>query len=150
IYNDPTEPAASTDSSVGLRELDADTVEAILAAVGPDSGSPLIVELRQLGGAYGRQPAVPSAVGGRGGPYLLCAVGLLRPGLENERRAAHDGLAEALRPWATASKVYNFIGARDADPQRVRQAFTSADYARLTRVKATYDPGNLFRINLNI
>ena len=150
IYNDPTEPAAVSDSSVGLQTLDADPVEALLAAVGPDSGSPLLVELRQLGGAYARPPAVASAVGGRDIPYLLFAVGVLRPGVENAMRDAHDALEETMRPWTTEAKAHNFIGARDAAPERAKLAFAPADFTRLTQVKATYDPGNLFRININI
>lgn len=150
IYNDPTEPAATSDSSFGLQTLDADPVEALLAAVGPDSGSPLLVELRQLGGAFARPPAVASAVGGRDIPYLLFAVGLLRPGAENALREAHDALEESMRPWATEAKAHNFIGARDAAPERAKLAFAPADFTRLTQVKATYDPGNLFRININV
>ncbi|HKF55334.1 MAG TPA: BBE domain-containing protein, partial [Blastocatellia bacterium] len=36
------------------------------------------------------------------------------------------------------------------DPERVKLAFAPADYARLARVKAIYDPQNMFRINFNI
>ena len=150
IYNDPTEPAATSDSSMGLHTVDADAVEAILAQVGPDSGSPLLAELRQLGGAYAQPPAIASAVGGRDIAWVLFAVGLLRPGNENALREAHDALEEAMRPWATEAKVQNFIGPRDAAPERAKLAFAPADFTRLTQVKATYDPGNMFRININV
>jgi hypothetical protein len=106
IYNDPADPVAAYDSNTCLRALDADAVDTILSVAGPDSYSPLIIELRQLGGAYARTPSIPSAVG-------LCGVG-------------------------------------DADPERVKLAFTPADQARLAEAKTTYDPTNMFRINFNI
>jgi len=150
IYNDPTEPAAAYDSNSSLGTLDAGAVDAILSQVGPEAGSPLIVELRQLGGAYRRPPAVPSAVGGRDAEYALFAAGLLQPGQEAALRGAHDALHEALRPWGTGGSTYNFCGVRDADPERVKLAFTAADYARLAKAKTTYDPDNVFRVNHNI
>ncbi|BCB77447.1 FAD-binding oxidoreductase [Phytohabitans flavus] len=150
ISNDPTAPMPAYGSNVPLRTFDAAAVDALLAQVGPGTGAPLVVELRQLGGAFGRPPEVPSAVGGRDAAYLLFASGLLRPGAEDAVRGAHDRLHEAMRPWSTGGSAYNFSGARDADPERVRLAFTPADYTRLAKAKATYDPDNMFRLNLNI
>lgn len=150
IYNDPTEPLPAYDSSLSLHSLEEAAVDTILAQAGPGSGSPLIVELRQLGGAYSRPPAVPSAVGGRDTAYTLFATCLMRPGEEDAVREVHDRLQEAMRPWATGALMYNFCGPRDADPERVRLAFTPADYARLAKAKAAYDPDNMFRLNLNI
>ena len=55
-----------------------------------------------------------------------------------------------MRPWATGGAPLNFLGVGDVDPDRVRAAFTPVDYGRLARLKATFDPDNLFRINHNI
>src|SRR6266545_1695077 len=52
-----------------------------------------------------------------------------------------------LRPLALQGTLLRF---GDADPERVMLAFTPADYARLARAKASYDPQNTFRINSNI
>jgi FAD/FMN-containing dehydrogenase len=150
IYNDPTEPAAAYDSNSSLRTFDEGAADTLLSLVGPEAGSPLVVELRQLGGAYTRPPAVPSAVGGRDAGYALFAAGLLEPGQEDAMRGAHDALHEAMRPWATGGSTLNFYGPRDAGPDRVKLTFAAADYARLAEVKATYDPDNMFRINHNI
>ncbi|WP_173052666.1 FAD-binding oxidoreductase [Phytohabitans houttuyneae] len=150
IYNDPTDPMPAYDSSLSLRTLDEGAVDAILAQAGPDSGSPLIVELRQLGGAYSRPPAVPSAVGGRDTAYTLFATCVLPPGGEDGVRAVHDRLHEAMRPWDSGTLTYNFCGPRDAAPDRVKLAFTPEDWERLVKVKAAYDPDNMFRVNLNI
>lgn len=55
-------------------------------------------------------------------------------------------LAESLDPHGTGATFLNFL----ADSTRVRAAYTAADHARLTAVKKTYDPGNVFRLNHNI
>jgi FAD/FMN-containing dehydrogenase len=106
--------------------------------------------MRHLGGAYARPPAIPSAVGGRDAAYTLFAAAIVRPGQHDAIRRAHEQLHETMRPWATGGTTYNFSGVGDADPERVRLAFTPADYARLAKAKATYDPDNMFRINFNI
>jgi FAD/FMN-containing dehydrogenase len=150
IYNDPTDPAPAYDSSVALHTLDAGAVDTILSLAGPGAGSALILELRQLGGAYARPSAVPSAVGGRDAEHVLFAAAILQPGQEDATRRAHEELHERMRPWATGGTIYNFAGVGDADPERVKLAFTPADYARLAKAKAVYDPANMFRINFNI
>src|SRR5215471_3807324 len=48
-------------------------VDTILSLAGPQAGSPLVIEIRQLGGAYARPPAIPSAIGGRDAAYLIFA-----------------------------------------------------------------------------
>ena len=48
---------------------------------------------------------------------------------------------------ATGGAYLNFLG--DEGGERVRAAF-GADHARLARVKARFDPGNVFRGNHNV
>jgi FAD/FMN-containing dehydrogenase len=58
------------------------------------------------------------------------------------------GFHRDIAPKATGGVYLNFIGDEGAD--RVRAAFGAASYARLTAVKAEYDPDNVFRGNQNI
>ena len=138
------------DSNIALRTLDAGAVDTILSLAGPQAGSPLVIEIRQLGGAYARPPATPSSVGGRDAAHMIFANCNLQPGQEDAMRRAHEQLHEKMLPWATGGTIYNFSGLSDAHPERVRLAFSPADYARLARAKAIYDPQNMFRINFNI
>jgi hypothetical protein len=54
LHGDPDRPTPLVSASTVLETLPAEGVEALVALVGPGSGSPLQVELRQLGGALGR------------------------------------------------------------------------------------------------
>jgi FAD/FMN-containing dehydrogenase len=61
-----------------------------------------------------------------------------------ERWVAETGAA--LRPWARRAYV-NYLP--PSGPERIREIY-GANYARLARIKAQYDPANLFRENQNI
>ncbi len=52
---DPDQPVPGRGHHRPLRELPDEAIEAFVALVGPDTGSPLLaVEIRHLGGALGR------------------------------------------------------------------------------------------------
>jgi FAD/FMN-containing dehydrogenase len=126
-----------------LRTLDAEHAAAS-AALFRDGAA---VELRSLGGAFGRVPADATAFAHRDASVFLNAVTMLPPG------APQDAADNALAAWpalaATASGCYTgFLGpAADAD---IAAAYPAATYQRLARVKRRYDPGNVFRRNHNI
>jgi FAD/FMN-containing dehydrogenase len=52
-----------------------------------------------------------------------------------------------VRPFAERAVYVNDLG--EEGPDRVREAF-GANYGRLARVKAAYDPGNLFAATQNV
>ena len=55
---------------------------------------------------------------------------------------------EGIRPFSTGGNYVNFQLADD-EPARTAAAY-GTNYERLRRVKATYDPHNLFRVNRNV
>jgi hypothetical protein len=56
------------------------------------------------------------------------------------------GYSDAMRPYALAGGYLNF---EMDEPDRVRGMY-GANYDRLARIKAHYDPGNVFHVNQNI
>ena len=66
-----------------------------------------------------------------------------------DRERAVQWVAEhgaALRPWARRAYV-NYLA--PSSPERIREIY-GPNYPRLARVKAQYDPANLFRSNQNV
>ncbi len=66
-----------------------------------------------------------------------------------ERARAEQWVAEygaALRPWARRAYI-NYLA--PSSPERIREVY-GENYPRLARIKAQYDPANLFRSNQNI
>jgi hypothetical protein len=105
------------------------------------------VELRGLGGAFGRVPADATAFAHRDAAVLLVAVAMLPPG------PAPEAGDKALATWpavaAGSSGAYaGFLG--PASEAEVAAAYPAGTYRRLAEVKRRYDPHNVFRRNHNI
>jgi FAD binding domain/Berberine and berberine like len=152
IAADPTDPAAAVEQFGLLRELTEEAVDAIIDVAGPGANSAVnIVDIRQLGGAYGRSPAFTNAVGGRDAAYAFFALAVVPPGLDiADFMAVGSDLVAALAPWRFAMDHPSFQGPADATVDGTRHAFTEDAYDRLQAVKAKYDPENIFRVNHNI
>jgi len=150
IHHEPLQGLPGYSRNIALGPVGADWATALLAIAGPGAGAPYGVEVRHLGGAYAREPEVPNAVGGRDAAFSLTANSLVAQAERAVLAEAHERLQRQMRPWATGGRLLNFLGVADADPEIVRTAFRPADYERLTAVKASYDPANIFRLNHNI
>ncbi|MGY1741912.1 MULTISPECIES: FAD-binding oxidoreductase [unclassified Blastococcus] len=143
IHMDPTEPMPTHDRGTLLRELTADTVEALLAAAGPEVEVPLVmVELRQLGGAVARPPARPNAVAGRDAAFSCWVLGPMFPPVAGIVPGVVDAVAGALAPWSTGRSLLNFAGSVTA--AQVGGLWDDADRQRLLAVKRRVDPAGLF------
>ena len=53
-----------------------------------------------------------------------------------------------MQPFVSGGAYVNYLGA-DAGTDAIRAAYGPA-YERLVKLKETYDPGNVFRLNQNI
>jgi FAD/FMN-containing dehydrogenase len=145
IYNEPAQPHAYSGTNAFLAGLDEPAARTVWELAGPAAPVPCVVELRHLGGALATPPEVPNAVGHRDAAYLLRVLSPLDP----DPTATHDRLFAALKSWTTGGRCLNFLyGKKTAD--QVREAYEPADYERLTRLKAGYDPADLFRLGDHI
>ncbi|MFF0465427.1 FAD-binding oxidoreductase [Streptomyces mexicanus] len=152
IHVDPVDPLPYVETGFGLREFSAETLAALVEAVGPGSDCPLVtVEVRALGGALDREPETPNAVPSRGLPYITFAFGVAEPSdlpFMDEHLAKY---AAALSPWADPRNVVNFIAPDEAvNETDVRRLYGAERYHRLAAVKRRWDPHNVFRRNHNI
>jgi FAD/FMN-containing dehydrogenase len=60
-------------------------------------------------------------------------------------------LISGLEPWSAGRMMANFMSADEATtPAQLRAAYGEERYERLARIKTSYDPHNLFRMNHNI
>ncbi|WMX45722.1 FAD-binding oxidoreductase [Streptomyces roseicoloratus] len=136
IHQDPTEPLPYHERNIVLREFDEGALAALLAAAGPGSGcTDPMVELRHLGGALSRPPAVPNAVG-RDGAFTLSTLSL--PG-------SPDVVLDRLAAWSTGRRYLNFLAGPDTS-RSAAECFDPETLARLLRAKRRHDPENVFRL----
>ena len=60
-------------------------------------------------------------------------------------QAAGARVIEALAPWETSGKLFNFLGTTDAGPAAVASVYPAETTARLLELKDRFDPHNIFR-----
>jgi FAD/FMN-containing dehydrogenase len=143
IHQDPTDPLPFFDGGAALTGLPAATVDAVLDVAGPGRDIPVpLVELRLLGGAMARPPAIPNAVSGRDAAYSMSVVGLLTPETAPVVPGIVDGIVTAVAPWHSPHELFNLIGR--ATPERVAALWDDDDRARLLAVKRRVDPAGMF------
>jgi hypothetical protein len=145
LHMDPEGPTPVTADTALLGRLTDEAVDAFLARVGPGTEHSLLsAELRQLGGALARRHPDGGALNRLDGSFLLFAAAIADTA-ENEARGRRDaaGLVASLAPWGTGRRYLNFAEA----PVDVGDNYGEREWLTLTRVKAAYDPENVFAAN---
>jgi FAD/FMN-containing dehydrogenase len=101
------------------------------------------------GGAMARIDEDATALGQRDAPFNVHYLSMWAETADAEKNITYTReFATAMKPWTTGRTYLNFIG--DEGPGRVEAAFGPQKFARLRRLKAKWDPENLFRHNQNI
>jgi len=100
------------------------------------------------GGAVGRGDGdIP--ISWKGASWVVHPFGLWEDPDDDERaRQWAKDIRADLQRWATGAAYHNFMG--DEGQDRLVAGFGRENYDRLARVKAEYDPDNLFRLNPNV
>ena len=145
VHRDPVDPLPVWESGITLRELSSEALDALLGAAGSSVEIPLVmVEVRHLGGAMGREPGVPNAVPGRDAKFSFWCLGPMFPGLDAIVPGVGHHMLDVMRPWAAPGRLMNFLG--DAwSKDEVAACWPVETYERLCTIKKTVDPQNLFR-----
>lgn len=150
IHRDPKSPIPFHHRGMLFREVNGDTVDALLKVCGPDTKIPMILwELRPLGGAFSRGPAAGNAVGGRYAAYGLSVVGLCIPETAQAAAEGLDAVVAALAPWSTGGTAINLHGAIGDEADRAR-AWDAPTYERLVSVVKKIDPTAMLRFGHSI
>ena len=135
-----------------IEELSNEVIEVVTDHV-PRKNSPMsMVLFYRLDGAYCRVGDDETAFsGGRSPRYEAFIIGLA-PDAEvlAAERGWVRGLWDALRPYAIGTGDAYINGIADLEDDRVRGSYGAAKYERLARIKAEYDPDNVFHLNANI
>ncbi len=106
-----------------------------------------VFQIRSLGGAMNRVPADATAFAHRDSEILLVAASFV------PETATEDEIFKATEPWRKVavfgSGVYlNLLSVLDEGD--FTEAYPTATFERLTKLKKQYDPNNVFNQNFNI
>jgi FAD/FMN-containing dehydrogenase len=132
-----------------LPPLSDDAIEVMVTRAWQKQAPTSYTILFQMGGAIGRRPADSSAAGGREATHAMNINAAWSQGGPH-----HPDIAwcreyfRAMEPHATGAVYVNFLH-NDEGEARIRAAYGDR-YDRLARIKALYDPDNVFNSNQNI
>jgi FAD/FMN-containing dehydrogenase len=140
VHTDPLDPTPAYEAGHVLTDFPQEAADALLALTGPAAASPqILVEVRQLGGAFSRPGEHPSAFASRDAAYSLLTVGIAEvPGVEDHAAA----ILSAMGPWVGAHRLPNFT----FTPEEYVDAYDEVTLARLRRARRTYDPDGVMTI----
>ncbi|WP_454789105.1 FAD-binding oxidoreductase [Mycolicibacterium lutetiense] len=144
VHADPVDPMPIFEHHTLLRELTAETVEVLLGAAGPDSGSvQTIVEVRMLGGALAREGRHRSAFCHRDAAFAVTTIGVLAPPIADAVVPQAGALVVALSRWSSGGQIANFAPSEDAG--RAARVYDEDTRHWLAALAERHDPAGVFR-----
>jgi hypothetical protein len=135
-------------------ELTDDLIDVLAERAQDRPGPTTLVNTFQMGGAINDVDPEATAFAERSAPWMISIDGMWDTGDDARDAAGVDWVRqtwERVLPYGNGGVYLNFTG--DNGDERAAAMVDSAfgrNQARLARIKAEYDPGNLFRVNHNI
>jgi FAD/FMN-containing dehydrogenase len=122
------------------------TVDRSLRRPSPET----LVIIRHCGGAIARVGAEETAFGDRSSEWMLSIDSTWQEPADDAVNVAYTReFYDASLPYSDGKTYFNFPGLLEEGDAAVRSSYGS-NHARLARIKAEYDPENVFRLNQNI
>src|SRR5215213_4517281 len=136
--------------STYVDDLSDEAIDTMVAAANARPSFMSGVTFWQLGGAMSRVGSEETAYGRRDAAYLFTAEASWTDPTTNEQNIAwaRESLA-TMQPFSKGGSYLNFAGFGEEKEAMLRASY-GPNYDRLVTLKSTYDPDNLFRMNLNI
>jgi FAD/FMN-containing dehydrogenase len=131
-----------------FRELSDDLFAKVAEFAGRLPTAECEIFVANFGGAMGRVAADATAFAGRNADFLMNVHTRWQDAQDDARcigwaREFYD----ATRPYASGTEYVNFLS--EDETERLSRTY-GGNFARLSQIKAKYDPGNIFRVNQNI
>jgi FAD/FMN-containing dehydrogenase len=145
---DGPHPVAAAARNMHINFVDRASAQAMLDRLAASNASMRVVQMRALGGAMARVPALATAYAHRKAKIMVNVAALFE-NMDDEPRHADwvAGMASALDQGEPGVYV-NFLN-EEFDPL-VKNAYPGLTGQRLAEIKRKYDPANLFHVNHNI
>ncbi len=133
-----------------VKGLSDDVIDAAVGAYARTPSPRSLMLFIPVNGAAGRVPADATAFPHRDGSAVAVGIYALwdDPADNDENVEWARETWSAIQPFASGGVYVNDLSEDEGD-DRVRTAYGS-NYGRLARIKAAYDPDNVFRLNANI
>jgi FAD/FMN-containing dehydrogenase len=146
--DDPDYHPTAEARTMFIDHVDRETAELIVERLNSIQAPVRVAQLRVLGGAMSRVPSDATAYAHRSG-RIMVNVAAFYEGADDRASKADwvKRFSEALNQGDDAVYV-NFVG--DEGEARTRAAYPGATWDRLAKIKARYDPDNLFHLNQNV
>lgn len=145
---DPNYRPTAVARTMFVSSIEARAAHTIFDYLSRSDAAMRVAQLRALGGAMARVSDDATAYAHRSKPMLVNVAAFYTSEADREvRKSWVTEFARALQPTDDSAYV-GFL--TDDGQSRIRAAYPRATWDRLTRIKAVYDPANLFRLNQNI
>jgi hypothetical protein len=145
---DPNYRPTAVSRTMFVNSIDAEMARTIHGYLSRSDATMRVAQLRVLGGAMARVRADATAFAHRSKPMLVNVAAFYQGEADREQqRAWVTELANVIQPRDDGAYVGFLTDDGDA---RIHSAYPNGTWDRLARIKAMYDPTNLFRLNQNV